>query len=97
MSSDGTALTLLHRAIILRDTPSACFLIRHAADINSPSRPSGGTGEAVTNTDQMFLPPLHMASERGLQEVVLCLVEHHVNVNAKVRLFVCLFVCLFVY
>lgn len=73
---DGSTLTLLHRAILLHDTTSACFLIRRGADINSPSRP-GSSGEGV------FSPPLHMACERGLQEVVRCLVEHQADINVK--------------
>ena len=74
---DGTTLTLLHRAILLHDTTSACFLIRRGADVNSPSRPGNGT-------EGLFSPPLHMACERGLQEVVKCLVEHQADINAKV-------------
>ncbi len=77
-STDGTTITLLHRAILLHDTTSACFLIRKGADINSPSRPAPGGLEGV------FAPPLHMAAMRGLQEVVRCLVEHQADINAKV-------------
>lgn len=36
-----------------------------------------------------FAPPLHMACERGLHEVVKCLLEHRANVNAKVRVDMC--------
>ena len=85
MGSDGTTLTLLHRAILLNDTAAACFLIRKGADVNSPSRP--GAGDESSGRGLMkgvFSPPLHMACERGLQEVVQCLVEHHADVNAKV-------------
>lgn len=77
MGSDGTTLTLLHRAILLKDTPTACFLIHNGADINSSSRPGKDGGE--------FSPPLHMACDSGMQEVVQCLVDHNANVNAKVR------------
>lgn len=76
MGSDSTTLTLLHRAILLKDTPTACFLIRNGADINSPSRPGKDGGQ--------FSPPLHMACESGMQEVVQCLVDHNADVNAKV-------------
>ena len=76
MGSDGTTLTLLHRAILLKDTPTACFLIRNGSDINSPSRPGKDGGQ--------FSPPLHMACESGMQEVVQCLVDHNADVNAKV-------------
>ena len=77
MGPDGTTLTLLHRAILLNDTPTACFLIRNGADVNSPSRPGKGGGE--------FSPPLHMACDIGLNEVVQCLVDHNADVNAKVQ------------
>ena len=75
--SDGVQLTLLHRAILLHDTATSCFLIRNGADVNSATRP-GGSGAG-------FYPPLHLACERGLVEVVQCLMEHHTNVNATVR------------
>jgi len=68
---------------MLLDTHSACFLIRRGADINSSSRPAEGG---------VYSPPLHMACERGLQEVVRCLVEHQVEVNAKVYIVQCVFV-----
>ena len=91
---DGSILSLLHRAILLRDTPTSCFLIRSGADVNSCTRPTGevasdtptGTnGKANGEILKEFAPPLHMACERGLKSVVQCLVEHHANVNAKVQ------------
>lgn len=92
MGPDGTALNLLHRAILLRDTAAACFLIRSGADINSSTRPSGRSNSMgatsptspAPKVDGCFAPPLHMACERGLHEVVKCLLEHRANVNAKV-------------
>ena len=88
MGPDGTTLTLLHRAILLRDTATACFLIKNGADVNSPSRPSSlsreSGGKPGSPIESLFAPPLHMACERGLQEVVQCLVDHHANVNTKV-------------
>ncbi len=87
---DGTSLNLLHKAILLKDTVTACFLIRNGADINSCTRP--GDGAAMTPTSPTggsgsggFSSPLHMSCERGLCEVVRCLVEHHAEVNAKVK------------
>lgn len=92
---DRCTLSLLHRAILLVDTPTSCFLIRSGADVNSCTRPSGGVDSgtpSVANGEasgdgykEEFSPPLHMACERGLKSVVQCLVEHHANVNAKVR------------
>ena len=79
---NGVQVTLLHRAILLHDTVTACFLIRNGADVNSATRPgSSGVG---------FSPPLHLACERGLVDVVQCLMEHHVNVNATVSYYVCM-------
>lgn len=75
--SDGVQLTLLHRAILLQDTATACFLVKNGADVNSATRP-GTAGGA-------FYPPLHLACERGMMDVVQCLLEHHANVNATVR------------
>ena len=86
---DGTTLNLLHKAILLKDTVTACFLIRNGADINSCTRPSE-SGRSMPTTPMVggagagFASPLHMACERGLCEVVRCLVEHHAEVNAKV-------------
>lgn len=98
-AANGTTMNLLHKAIVLHDTATACFLIRNGADINSCTRPSGSTPTAaptspVSPTHPMtrmraesgaaeFAPPLHMACQRGLHEVVRCLIEHHVNINAK--------------
>lgn len=76
-ASDGTSLSLLHRAIILQDPVTACFLIKSGADVNSPTRPA--------NTEQGdFSPPLHMACERGLDPIVQSLVDHHADCNIKV-------------
>ena len=92
IAADGTTLNLLHRAIILKDTATACFLIRNGADVNSSTRPTkrGSVSSAISPggieelNEGQFSPPLHMACERGLHEVVRCLVDHHVNVNVKV-------------
>ncbi len=73
---DGSMLTLLHRAILLLDNSSACFLVKKGADVNSSTKQIPGGGDA---------PPLHMAASRGLQEVVRCLVEHRADINAKVH------------
>ncbi len=82
--SDGLTLTLLHRAILLLDTSSACFLIKKGADVNSATRQApGGGGDD---------PPLHMAASRGLQDVVRCLVEHQADINAKVVIIIA-YVC----
>ncbi len=96
--SDGYTRTLLHRAILLEDTPTACFLIRNGADVNSPTRPVGAVGGSMGSSSssskklartasvspEESSSPLHMACERGLKSVVECLVEHHVDVNVKV-------------
>lgn len=92
MSPDGTSLNLLHKAILLKDTTTACFLIRSGADINSHTRPSGkaGNGDSPMSPtgkgEGQFSSPLHMACERGLHEVVRCLLEHKADVNARVSL-----------
>ena len=85
VNSNGITLNLLHEAILLKDTTSACFLVRNGADINSCTRPgSSGREEQVSSPGgKEFSPPLHMACERGLQEVVRCLIEHRVDINAK--------------
>ena len=75
--SDGVQLTLLHRAILLHDTATACFLVRNGADVNSSTRPGTSGGG--------FYPPLHLACERGLVEVAQSLLENHANVNATVK------------
>ena len=74
---DGSAVSLLHRAIELQDHPTACFLIESGADVNSFTRPSGMSKELAS-------APLHMACQRGLKEIVTSLVNHHANVNSKV-------------
>ena len=98
MGPDGTTLTLLHRAILIRDTATACFLIKNGADVNSPSRPGSsssgrGGGKPGSPIETLFAPSLHMACERGLQEVVRCLVDHHADVNTKVGIVVGGFNC----
>lgn len=66
---------MLHRAIILRDTQSAIFLIRNGADMNCPYRyPSG----------EYCASPLHLACGLGLESVVQCLVDSRADVNQKV-------------
>ena len=84
--SDGVQLTLLHRAILLHDTATACFLIRNGADVNSSTRPGTSGGG--------FYPPLHLSCERGLMEAVQCLLEHHANVNATVSMLLICTVCI---
>lgn len=75
-TSDGVGQSLLHRAIALSDTPTACFLIKSGADIASPTRPSSSQSGA-------FSPPLHMACASGLDAIVKCLVDHNADVNVK--------------
>lgn len=70
-------MSLLHRAIILQDSITACFLIKSGADVNSPTRPLNfDVGESS--------PPLHMACGYGLDVIVQCLVDHHADPNTKV-------------
>ena len=73
---EGGMFSMLHRAIILRDTQSAIFLIRNGADMNCPYRYPGGVYCA---------PPLHLACGLGLESVVQCLVDSRADVNQKVR------------
>lgn len=83
-SVDGTSLSLLHRAIILQDPSTACFLIKSGADVNSPTRASESSSSAGGLTGAGFSSPLHMACQRGLDSIVQCLVDHHADPNAKV-------------
>ena len=75
--------TLLHRAIILNDTPTAVFLIKNGADINSPYR-LGTSTEGVVE-EVYCAPPIHLACGLGLEVVVQCLVDNHSDVNQKVH------------
>lgn len=65
--------------------------------MNSSTRPVGGAlvgssssfdssklSRSLSVSPEESSSPLHMACERGLQSIVECLVEHHVDVNAKV-------------
>ncbi|XP_033101064.1 rabankyrin-5-like isoform X2 [Anneissia japonica] len=78
---EGCQQTLLHRAIDENNEAVACFLIRSQCDVNSPRRPGpNGEGADVCADGQ---GPLHQACQWGLEEVVQCLVEFQVDVNAK--------------
>ena len=72
---EGGMFSMLHRAIILRDTQSAIFLIKNGADMNCPYRYPGG---------EYCAPPLHLACGLGLESVVQCLVDSRADVNQKV-------------
>jgi len=78
----GCVYSLLHKAIKLRDTLTSTFLIKNGADINSPFRPGA---EWKNSIEANFASPLHMACSIGLDVVVQCLVEHHADVNQKVK------------
>lgn len=76
---DGSSLSLLHRAIQLRDSITACFLIESGADVVREAKFSDGASA----------PSLHLACERGLSDIVQSLVDHHADINAKVMNHVC--------
>jgi ankyrin repeat protein len=75
----GGMFTLLHRAIVLKDTPTAVFLIKNGADINSPYR----LGSSSDDGRVYCAPPIHLACGLGLEAVVHCLVANHSDVNQK--------------
>lgn len=83
--------TLLHRAIEIKDSAAATFLIQHGADFNQP-RQINPVHDTTSSTVPTPTPseatdgrlPLHMATASGLDLVVQTLMEHNADVNAKV-------------
>eukprot|EP00795_Rhopilema_esculentum_P015608 gene15608-6884_t len=73
--------SLLHRAIYELDGEAACFLIRNGCEINSARKPGPGGYGGVEAYDG--LTPLHLACAAGQDEVVQCLVENSVKINAQ--------------
>ena len=107
MAPGGYLRTLLHRAIEMKDSAAANFLIRNGADIGR-SRQGNPVHDTASGSPPPNTPPeakdrsapLHMATALGLDLVVQTLMEHQADVNARVCLFsvnmpanLCLSVC----
>ena len=79
--------SLLHRAILLRDAHTACYLVRAGASIDAPISLHGAMQSPVksqkeTELQQILCSPMHLSSALGLDEVVQVLFENQANVNS---------------
>jgi ankyrin repeat protein len=90
MAPGGYLRTLLHRAIEIKDSAAANFLIRNGADF-SRSRQGNPANDTTSGSPPPNTPveakdkstPLHMATASGLDLVVQTLMEHQADVNAR--------------
>ena len=82
----GVKYSLLHRAILLRDSHTACYMVRAGASIDAPISLHSAVSTPVKNQDarlkQMLCSPMHLSSALGLDEVVQVLFENQANVNS---------------
>ena len=82
----GVKYSLLHRSILLRDSHTACYLVRAGASIDAPislHNTAGGLPQGLeTQLQQILCSPMHLSSALGLDEVVQVLFENQANVNS---------------
>ena len=83
----GLKYSLLHRAILLKDAHTSCYLVRAGASIDAPisSHQTPGSpdrSELETRVQQMLGSPMHLSTTLGLDEVVQVLFENQANVNS---------------
>ena len=83
----GVKYSLLHRAILLKDSHTACYLARANASIDSPISLHYQVDAHKRTTEevqlqQILCSPMHLSSALGLDEVVQVLFENQANVNS---------------
>ena len=78
---NGCQWSLLHRAIQEQDEDTACFLIQHRTDLNSPRKPGESGGGGVEAWDGMT--PLHLACAAAQDKVAQCLIENMADINSQ--------------